>query len=135
MTKNLGEAPLEKHVTALGMRRGRDRAATAPTLATATTKELVEESNGDMWVHKDDEVIRVHKQPRLELFTPRRVPQAPESKALAAIRITQGIFIDNGEKFKVIDAWTKRTTAHRELSRPWTGSTQFFRRIDNANND
>ena len=135
MTKNLGEAQLQKHVEALGMRRGKDRAATAPTLATVRAQQHEENPDDDKWEHTENEVIRIHVQPRVELFTPRRIPEAPPSKNLAAIRVTEGKFVETGQHFKVVDAWTKRSTAHRELSGPWTGSTKFIKRMDDTEHD
>ena len=117
------------------MRRGQDRAATAPTLAAVESRQREEEPDEDRWEHHEGEVTRLHVQPRLELFTPRRVPEAPPSKELAAVRVTEGTFVSSGKHFKVVDAWTKRSTAHRELPEPWTGSTKFIRRMDYAHCD
>ena len=129
MTKNLGAEQLEKHVTALGMRRSRDRAATAPTLASAT---IVTNVNGevDQWIKDCESVTRIHAEPRDELFTPRRIPGAPESKALTNTRITRGTYEGTGETFSIIDTWTQRSTAHRRLANSWTGTTQFVYRVD-----
>ena len=36
------------------------------------------------------------------------------------------MFVESGQPFQVIDNWTARAEAHRELREPWIGSTSFF---------
>ena len=52
--------------------------------------------------------------------SPRRPGAALEKK-----RVTEGRYVDNGEKFIVADEWTDKRTAHRVLEREWIGSTTF----------
>jgi len=68
----------------------------------------------------------VHSKPRLCLATPLRVQGVPPIKALTAMRVTTGRYIDNGEAFRVVDNWTARAQAHAELDRRWTGSSWFL---------
>ena len=39
---------------------------------------------------------------------------------------TLNTFLESGQAFQVIDSWTARAEAHRELREPWIGSTSFF---------
>ena len=73
-------------------------------------------------------VARIHTAPREELFTPMRVAGSPPSRRLTNTRITEGTYIDDGEKFRYVDAWTSRNTAHRSLGRRWVGVTKFLLR-------
>ena len=43
---------------------------------------------------------------------------------LLTIRTTEGIY-ENGQKFKVIDDWTKPADSHRFLEADWIGRTTF----------
>ena len=80
----------------------------------------------DDWNRQGAYVVRAHERPRLELFTPLRVAGSPQAKSLTPTRITKGTYIDNGEKFRIIDTWTARNTAHRAMNRQWIGSTAFI---------
>ena len=73
-----------------------------------------------------------HRQPRRDLFTPRRVEGSPPCKALTPMRVTEGRFAATGQVFKVVDTWTARDTAHRDLGAAWTGRTTFFRRSESS---
>jgi hypothetical protein len=84
----------------------------------------------DDWSRKGVWMVRTHERPRLELFTPLRVAGSPPAKSLTPTRVTRGKFNDNGEAFEIIDTWTARSTAHRALSRSWTGSTLFLSRAE-----
>ena len=86
------------------------------------------ESEGDLWLETPTHCIRVHKTGRSRLFTPPRVAGVPPSKALAAVRVTEGCYLDDGAKFKRVDHWTGRT-AHLSMARKWTGTTSFMRVI------
>ena len=70
-------------------------------------------------------VVRRHAKTRKQLFIPRRVQGAPPCRALSAMRVTIGTFVD-GEPFRRVDAWTTRSSAHEELSKPWRGCTIFL---------
>ena len=74
---------------------------------------------------KEGEVIRAHHGPRRSLFTPVGVKEAPPARALAKCRITVGLFLSNGKKFRVVDNGTTRT-AHRDLGGDWVGTTTFL---------
>jgi hypothetical protein len=80
----------------------------------------------DDWSRDGAWMIRTHERPRLELFTPLRVAGSPPAKNLTPTRVTRGKFDDNGESFEIVDTWTARPSAHRALSRSWTGSTLFL---------
>ena len=86
------------------------------------------ESEGDLWLETPTHCIRVHKTGRSRLFTPPRVAGVPPRKALAAVRVTEGCYLDDGAKFKRVDHWTGRT-AHLSMARKLTGTTSFMRVI------
>ena len=75
-----------------------------------------------------NQVTRRHDKPRRNMFTPLRVAGAPPARALTPMRLTRGTFVKSGLPFQVIDTWTARAEAHRELKEPWVGSTSFFLR-------
>ena len=75
-----------------------------------------------------DEVVRVHDRPRRSLFTPMRVEGSPPAKALASTRRTEGRFLDDGERFTIVDEWRGRPDPHRDLARAWVGKTVFMMR-------
>ena len=70
--------------------------------------------------------MRIHESSRNCFFTPPRVAGIPPRKALAAVRITEGCYVDNGEEFRTVDNWIGRS-AHKALQRRWTGRTTFLR--------
>ena len=84
------------------------------------------ENEGDMWLEMPTHCMRIHRAGRDRLFTPPRVAGVPPSKALSAVRVTEGCYVDNGVKFKRVDHWTGRT-AHVSMARRWTGTTSFMR--------
>ncbi len=120
MTKHLAQQDLRRHMRHIGMELRDDRASKTPQL------QAVSETKRDEWGVSRDEAVRQHKKPRRELFTPLRVQGAPPVRTLTGCRITTGRFCDNGEKFKIVDSWTTRSGAHRDLERWWTGQTVFF---------
>ena len=79
--------------------------------------KLFGENYSDDWCKHGLYVVRRHAKTRKQLFTPRRVQGAPPCQALSAMRVTIGTFVD-GEPFRRVDAWTTRSSAHEELSRP-----------------
>ena len=127
-TKCLAAPIALKHLRDLRLRGAGGRAATAPECAMALRPERLD----DEWVSpiEGHTIERRHRQPRRELFTPRRVAGAPPCKLLAAVRVTEGIFTKNGQAFRRVDHWTCRATAHMELSDDWTGSTKFLLRSE-----
>ena len=141
MTKNLGPNDAEKHIKALFMERHVGRATAMPTLSNlyehyqnfkSDDQHQKDEDGGtdELWQEQGSVVTRSHQAPRRCLFTPRRVAGAPPCAALTPLRETTGVFIDDGTSFTVIDTWTARSTAHRDLGRLWTGSTKFVRRMN-----
>ncbi len=133
MTKNLAINDVNKHLETLCISVTDDRAEVAPQLDRLnTTEEHHDNRDGDRWIDDVDEVVRVHRRPRMELFTPLRVRGAPPAKSLTPVRVTEGRFCDTGELFKVTDTWTARATAHRSLGRRWTGSTRFLSRTSST---
>ena len=130
LTKYLPAAEIHRHMDHLDFSLHDDRADAAPKLAAMTIFNDGSEGTHDHWIHGEEEVVRRHNRPRRELFTPLRVSGAPTVKALTSSRITVGVYCDTGERFRVADNWTSRGTAHRALSRRWTGATRFLKRSE-----
>ena len=143
MTKHLPASDMYRHLEALCVTTGSDRAQIAPRLARVAGStfraingaeseddEEHHENGKDHWIHRKEEAVRRHRRPRQSLFTPLRVGGAPPVKTLTPVRVTEGQYCDNQEAFRVVDCWTSRTTAHRSLTRPWIGTTTFLRRRD-----
>ncbi len=124
LTKHLGAQDIVRHTESIGYTLHTDRADMAPELSGRSTVS-VDNAPEDEWIENTEQVERRHKRPRTSLFTPLRVRGAPTVAALTATRITTGTYIDTGESFRVADNWTCRGTAHRNLTRPWTGTTTF----------
>ena len=138
LTKNVPSEILARHLYAMNMIPHVDRAITAPKLAGIKlfNSDVAGDPQGgptDSWYSEDTSfkgsvgVTRVHERPRTELFTPLRVRGAPPARVLTSTRITSGRFLDNGEDFNFTDSWRARATAHRDLGRPWVGSTTFVK--------
>ena len=110
----------------LDMRTEGGRAANALTLSSiASTPQEDEWKMDSTWPI----LIRVHRRPRKELFIPMKVQGAPAAASLNQVRVTQGKFLDNGEKFTVVDNWTRRDgKAHEDLGRRWIGTTVFLKK-------
>ena len=138
LTKNVPSEVLMRHLHAMNMFPYIDRASTAPKLA--GIKLLNDGISGDpqggptdKWYTEEEgiegsiTVTRAHERARTELFTPLRVKGAPPARALTSTRITSGRFLDDGEDFTITDSWRARAAAHRDLGRPWVGSTTFVR--------
>ena len=129
---------MKRHLDALCVTAGSDRASIAPQLSQITAQNTNDhdhnngdgDTENDSWIEGQEEAIRRHRRPRRCLFTPLRVSGAPPVRALAPVRVTEGQFCDDGKPFRVVDCWTSRATAHRPLERAWTGVTKFLRRSD-----
>ena len=136
LTKHVSAELIARHCSTLGMERLKSRAACAPkldlissTTAPENNDQSVEENTEDEWNDTEDpeRVTRQHRTWRSELFTPIRVRGAPPGRALTSVRITEGNYED-GERFRRVDQWTTRSTAHLRLARRWKGSTTFLLR-------
>ncbi len=127
MTKHLAAQEVERHVETLGFERYQDRAEKAPMLA-PIAEAKVRGGAIDEWSDSGIKVVRIHHKPRQSRFTPLRIEGAPPARSLTATRVTSGRFTDNGERFTIADNWTARSTAHALTSRPWTGTTTFWKR-------
>ena len=122
VTKYLNAEAVQRHFSRLHIVRSSGRAQSAPTLAAAGRRA------SDEWAREviKGEVTGVHHGPRRSLFTPVGVKDAPPARALAKSRITIGQFLSNWKKFRIVDNWTTRGTAHRDLGSEWTGTTTFL---------
>ena len=59
------------------------------------------------------------------MYTPFKVPKGPPRDArLGSVRVTKGTFVD-GEDFVIHDHWGSVDAAHRDLGKPWRGTTCF----------
>ncbi len=127
LTKHLPAQDIVRLAESVGVTLHSDRADLAPELAGTSTVNI-DDPLEDQWIEGTEEVERQHKRPRTCLFTPLRVKGAPTAAALTATRITAGAYCDTNESFRIVDHWTCRGTAHRDLGRPWTGPTRFRQR-------
>ena len=145
LTKHVPAHDVEWHLASNGMYASRDRARIAPELNAVRENAFVHdrkpmhsrnklpETAQEAW-HRDGlKLQRSHGKARRTLFTPTRVAGSPPAKALTNLRITTGHYLDDGEEFTMVDAWTSRPTAHRDLGRYWLGSTTFV--LKNAHED
>ena len=125
MTKYLNAEVAQRHFDKLQITRSSGRAQSAPSLATLKGQGG---RASDEWAKgaEEGEVVRIHHGPRRSLFTPVRFKDAPPARTLAKSRIIIGQFLSNGKKFRIVDNWTTRGTAHRDLGGEWTGTTTFL---------
>ena len=137
---------MERHIEFLNVELRSDRADIAPMISSLqsmihdrwqpnnTTNDNDQSRNRpevhqhDDDVHDDGTIRRQHKRPRRQLFTPLREHGSPPVKSLTKGRTTLGMFVDNGERFTIIDEWTNGSSAHLDLGRWWTGTTVFKRK-------
>ena len=124
LTKHLAYADMQRHVLNLGYATSRTRSTIAPELNGQEAQNDVEDC-GEWDFTGDGEAAMHHLRPRLTLFTPTRVRGAPPSESLLAVRVTKGVFCDDGSSFVRRDHWTARATAHANLKRLWTGTSTF----------
>ena len=127
VTKHLNQHMAKKHIELLDMWTEGGRAETALTLSTLARSALEDEWSLDpAWPG----IVRVHRRPRKELFTPMRVPGAPAAASIAQVRVTRGKYLDNEKKFYKVDNWTRRDgKAHEDQGRRWVGTTSFLQKI------
>ena len=124
VTKHMNQHLARKHLEILDMRTEGGRAANAPTLSS-----VARAPPEDDWSTDPDwpAVVRAHRKPRKEFFTPTKIQGAPAAASIAQVRVTRGKFMDNGEEFCVVENLTRRDgKAHEDLGRRWTGTTAFF---------
>ena len=140
VTKYLNSDAAQRRLDKLHVTRSCDRAETAPVLAAmgvaadapeaaVVDKKLQGGRGKDAWADEaaEGEMVRIHRQPRRELFTPLRVSGAPPAKTLTTLRVTSGRFAISGQAFRIVDRWTARAGAHRDLGEAWTGTTTFVK--------
>jgi len=139
LTKHLTSNVIDRHLKFLDIeyREGRsDKAAKLHEVSRAERKIKYEDKmvissfqsgQSDRWEHKgeEDKWSRRHTTARRALFTPYKVAKGPGRKTkLLTMRITEGVY-ENGQKFKLIDDWTKPSESHRLLEADWIGRTIF----------
>ena len=128
MTKHLPALEMAKHSERINLETGTNRAETAPQLAynlnnfEPTTQQR---AKPETWQHTNNAVTMQHNKSRKDLYTPIGVRGAPPLKSLATCRITNGEYIDDGSKFRIIDNWKSRNKS-KSLERRWIGSTTFL---------
>ena len=139
MTKHLVTPIMERHLEFLniGYQEGRsEKAAKLHAVHKAKRKVNFEqgkeinsfdEQRPDHWGDRGQDLSwsRIHSTPRRAMFTPYKVPRGPGRKTkLRKIRTTEGTTAA-GQRFKIVDDWTKPENSHRLLSTCWVGSTTF----------
>ena len=96
-------------------------------------ESVVAKPSEDLWISEGKVQVRVHHGARRELYIPLRVAGSPPARAIFSCRITTGAYVNTGKAFQIVDSWTNRNTAHRVLSQPWTGKTEFIFKPDKEN--
>ena len=94
----------------------------------ASEGEMREREVEDEWTHRGVDGVwrRRHQAERRALFTPCGTSGSPpRPPGLLGKRITEGEYVESGEKFIVVDDWRDKRTAHRRLDGVWTGTTTF----------
>ena len=83
------------------------------------------QNHEDSWERDSfGQVIRVHRVPRLQLFSPVGILDCPvDLRALGLERVTHGCDID-GHKWCNKDFWPG-TKGHLKMPKLWTGKTVF----------
>lgn len=84
------------------------------------------DKNEDYWKEADGEIIRVHKTPRTELFTPSG-EGCPVGVGDLSNRRRTVVKFASGHDELLGDDWTVPEDAHRPLEEEWTGETIFRR--------
>ena len=81
----------------------------------------------DSWTTRaDGSWKRRHGTPRRARFTTFKVAGGPaRNTQFQNLRVTEGVFINTGKSFRMIDNWTQSGNAHRMLQGLWVGSTMF----------
>ena len=127
MTKHVAAVDLERRAETLGVQFLHDRAERAPHLARVERQAPEDvENDFDEWIHIEGKIVRHHNKPRRALFTPLRVRGSPPARTLTSMRVTEGRCTSSGEKFRVVDQWAARSTAHSEMRASWVGTTMFW---------
>ena len=91
-----------------------------------TEDELVAwKSNEDSWEIVGHEVIRHHRQPRVNVFFPYDADSCPVPiSALGESRIIKGRHV-SGSSFQRDEKWQNNPRSHIPQPEPWTGTTHF----------
>ena len=79
----------------------------------------------DHWIIQEDHAIRIHSEPRLQMFCPTNVVDCPIS--FENLEETRETWIKprGQDSFKVIDKWYDNIKAHHSLPFTWTGMSKF----------
>ena len=81
-----------------------------------------QQRNVDYWRYKDDGVVRVHVEPRLELYVPQAAECPFDLEDLADTRVT---YRNEASEQLPQDQW-RDPLCHLDYDEPWTGTTTFF---------
>ena len=87
-----------------------------------------EEQSDDSWDCSGEMGVwrRKHVNGRRTLFTSSGTIGSPSRPShLSGRRITEGVFLETGEDFIIVDSWKDKKDAHRKLEFQWTGTTTF----------
>lgn len=92
----------------------------------STTKPV--DRSTDHWIETTTHWIRIHVQPRQDLFTPTRTRDGPPLESLSTMRITKATHVVSQRLTTIRDNWTMSSSAQRTLA-TWTGQTLFPKRV------
>ena len=100
-------------------------------LSQPACKGVVNQIN-DNWRDDGQCTIRVHTEPRRNLFRPFQSRGAPKMSLLTSTRVTHVTYVDNGETFLRQDKWTCKTPTDVDLGRYWVGRIVFMPQMNIA---
>lgn len=80
----------------------------------------------DFWKIEGNRVVRHHVVPRTSLFSPAWTRCPVSLDQLSSARLTKATFVEVDTKDFYTPNWKNPLEAHRDLERPWTGSTTFY---------
>jgi hypothetical protein len=153
-TKNIAVALMDEYLNRLNLKVVEGRAAIAQQLHTISVRPIVTkheiqsgtdlhhpkqnpsslrqsaaETRGvDSWSSTGDggRWRREHRSRRRALFTPYKVAGGPDRETrMKRCRVTEGVYSDTGEGFRIVDDWMKPNNTHRLLRCSWTGTTEY----------
>ena len=85
----------------------------------------LESNSDDWWEEHEDRWIRHHVTERFTAFHPAAAPDGPDLHGLRPERYTE--ILDQNKASNLEDLWTKSDSIRSLSTRPWTGSTVFYK--------
>lgn len=122
-TEHLAADDVNRHMNSFDFEMVTGRASKSFTI------NAVEKSNKDHWALDQQCVVRMHNEPRRNLYDPFQSRGAPKTASLTSSRVNHGIFEDGGSYVRQ-DNWICKSSSDFDLGRPWIGRIVFIPEID-----